>query len=317
MQESKPQKEEIYTMGQHSDLSPQSFQTALEEWVYPGRSSWKKFLKILFLVLGISFFTSGIVFFFAYNWDSLDKSVKLIIAEFLVVGSIVSVLIIQANHMVRHILLTSSAVLVGVLFAVFGQIYQTGANAYDFFLAWTIFISVWVFVSKFPPLWLFYLVLINTTLILFHRQTTDWSAYWFYGLLFLVNSLAFIISNLSNAPLYFKHIVGITATVFATLAAITGIFEYQKEYPTLLLVYGVIGILYTLGLWHGFKHKNSFYLSTIPFSLIIIVSAALIHYTDGAEEIFLVVSLFIIVSVIIVINNLVHMQKEKKHGKKY
>ncbi|MDG1433335.1 MAG: hypothetical protein P8Q41_04965 [Saprospiraceae bacterium] len=62
---------------------------------------------------------------------------------------------------VNGIILLGARMLVGALFAVFGRIYQTGANAYDFLLGWTVFVALWVFVSNIEAMWLFLLILIN------------------------------------------------------------------------------------------------------------------------------------------------------------
>ncbi|ULT43759.1 DUF2157 domain-containing protein [Niabella defluvii] len=96
----------------------------------------------------------------------------------------------KLNTDTRSIILTGAAALVGVLFAVFGQVYQTGANAYDFFLAWVIFISLWVWVSNFAALWLLYLLLVNTTIVLYAEQVAqNWQGIFVLTLLFVVDAM--------------------------------------------------------------------------------------------------------------------------------
>jgi len=55
-------------------------------------------------------------------------------------------------------LLTSAAMLVGVLLAVFGQIYQTGADAYTLFVGWAALILPWVALSGALAPWILWLV---------------------------------------------------------------------------------------------------------------------------------------------------------------
>jgi uncharacterized membrane protein len=43
---------------------------------------------------------------------------------------------------------------VGVLQAVFGQIYETGADSYVLFLIWALLIIGWVAIGGYAPLWL-------------------------------------------------------------------------------------------------------------------------------------------------------------------
>ncbi|MCP4692262.1 MAG: DUF2157 domain-containing protein, partial [Desulfobacterales bacterium] len=64
-------------------------------------------------------------------------------------------------------------VLVGVLLAVYGQIYQTGADAFELFVGWGVLISVWVIFSEFAALWMVWLVVLNTGAILYWLQVGD------------------------------------------------------------------------------------------------------------------------------------------------
>jgi len=71
----------------------------------------------------------------------------------------------------------------------------------------------------------------------------------------------------------------------------------------------ITSVLYGIGIKYGLKVKSSFYLSIIPFSIIIIISAFLINISSEAGM-FLIISLFVIVSVTILIKNLIDLQKK-------
>ncbi|ODS85040.1 MAG: hypothetical protein ABS46_02305 [Cytophagaceae bacterium SCN 52-12] len=154
----------------NSEWSAKGIEAALKDKVYPDARDWLKFIKWSFLALGITLTLSGIVFFFAYNWDYLHKFFKMSLIgaglAFLVALTVTP----RLNRHIRKAALTAASVMVGVLFAVYGQIYQTGANAFDFFLAWALFTAVWVAVSRFPVLWLSYFILLNTTWFLYVGQ---------------------------------------------------------------------------------------------------------------------------------------------------
>src|SRR5690606_14311902 len=150
-------------------------------------------------------------------------------------------------------------ILVGVLFAVFGQIYQTGANAYDFFLAWTAFVTLWVIVANFTPLWLLYLILINTTFILYAEQVAkDWSEVFVFTFLFIINSTALITAMLlakykkiANVPNWFLNIIALASVTYATIGIVIGIFDtYQISFLLLILI---ASIAFVWGIWHGLK----------------------------------------------------------------
>jgi uncharacterized membrane protein len=309
------EREDIYIISRHSNLTEQRVHTTLKENIYNEKESWLKFLQLFFIALGIGFTVAGIIFFFAYNWADLHKFAKIGLTEGLIIAATILVLFPKINITVRSIILTGSAILVGVLFAVFGQIYQTGANAYDFFLAWTVFVTLWVIVSNFAPLWLLYLILINTTLILYSQQVAkDWPEVVVFTLLFIINSTALLTSfllsrykKIATAPNWFLNTVALASTIYATIGIIIGIFDkYQLAFPILMLF---TSIIFALGIRHGLKSKSGFYLSIISFSLIVIVSALLIKISDG-EMMFLLVSLFIIASVTLVIKNLINIQKK-------
>lgn len=305
------QREDIYIISRFSNLTEERVATTLQECVYNDKYAWQKFLRLFLVSLGVGFTVSGIIFFFAYNWADLHKFTKIGLTELVLITATILALVPKINDNIKNVILMGASILVGVLFAVFGQIYQTGANAYDFFLAWTIFVTLWVLVSYFAPLWLLYLVLINTTLVLYSQQVAkDWSEVFICTILFAVNTTILISANLlvkSKVPNWLKNIIAVAATSYATIGIVIGMFnKYQASFPVLIVV---TALVFAFGIWHGFKTKSGFYLSVIPFSLIIIVSALLIKISDG-EMIFLIVSLFIIGSVTLTIKNLINLQKK-------
>ena len=310
------QREDIHIISRHSDLTEKGIAKALKDNVYNDKEAWKKFFQLLFISFGIGFTVSGIVFFFAYNWADLHKFAKIGMAEGLIIVTTIIALLPKININIRNIILTGAAVLVGVLFAVYGQIYQTGANAYDFFLGWTIFVTLWVVVSNFAPLWLLYLVLINTTFILYSQQVAkDWSEIFILTSLFIFNTIALISAiALSNRrkeisiPNWFMNIVALSCIIYATVGIIIGIFNYESSFLVLLLA---AIVTFALGIWYGLKTKSGFYLSAIPFSLVVIVSALLFRASFDLGM-FLFVSLFVVGSVTLIIKTLINFQKKWK-----
>jgi uncharacterized membrane protein len=305
------QREDIHIIGRHSNLGEGGVARMLKEHVYNGKGAWHKFIKLFLAALGIGFSVSGVVFFFAYNWSQLHRFVKIGLAECVLIGVTGFVLFAKMNIHVRRILLTGASILVGVLFAVFGQVYQTGANAYDFFLAWTAFVTLWVFIAGFAPLWLLYLGLINTTFLLYAQQVAnDWPEVFVFSLLFFFNTAVLIVVHLvpgAKRPVWFRNMVGLASAVFATTGVVVGIFDrYHSVFPVLILI---TVLVFSSGIWYGLKTKNGFYLSVIPFSVIVIVSAFLGSISDGATML-LTISLFIIGSVTFTIKNLIDLQKK-------
>jgi hypothetical protein len=162
---------------------------------------------------------------------------------------------------------------------------------------------------------LLYLVLINTTFILYSQQVAkDWSEVFVSTSLFIINAIVLITAiilskhkKILNIPNWLLNTVALACASYATIGIIIGIFgRFQVTFLVLILV---SAILFALGIRYGLKIKSGFYLSVIPFNLIIIVSALLIKISSG-EMMFLLVSLFIIASVTLTIKNLINIQKK-------
>ena len=311
----KIEREDIQIITRHSNWSEKSIDNILKKNIYSDKESWQKFLRLFFISLSVGFITAGIIFFFAYNWADLHKFIKIGLIEGLIIISTLVILFSKISLDIKNILLTSTSILVGVLFAVFGQIYQTGANAYDFFLGWSMFITIWVFVSNYAPLWLVFITLINTTLILYSQQVAkDWSEVFVFTLLFIMNIIfltTFLygkkINKVIKVPIWFSNLIALASVSFGTIGVIFGIFDENQTSFFVLII--ITSIIYGIGIKYGIKLKSGFYLSIIPFSIIIIITAFLIKLSDDAGMFFFI-SLFVIGSVTLVIKNLIDLKKK-------
>jgi uncharacterized membrane protein len=312
-------RDDLYKIVSHSNLTTSQTDQLLNDQIYQQKKDWQKFLNLAFIALGLGFTVAGIVFFFAYNWDDLPKFVKLGLTELLLIVATVIALMPKFPSLIRNMVLTGAAMLVGVLFAVFGQIYQTGANAYDFFLAWTLFVVLWVVVSNFAPLWLLFLTLVNTTFILYTQQVArDWDEIFIVTLLFVFNALALILAitlpkltQKEKMPMWFLYTLALAAVAFATLGISMGIADDDFSSSLSILIMISAG-LYTLGLRYGSMTQNIFYPAIIAFSLIVILSVWLVDISNGAGM-FLLVSLFNVISISVVIKVLLDLKKKWNH----
>ncbi|MDB5477911.1 MAG: conserved rane protein of unknown function [Alphaproteobacteria bacterium] len=139
--------------------------------LYPARN-WGIWSARLLLNFGALLVLSGIIYFYAFNWARIPPLVKL--------GSIEAPLLVclggawfyKTRPLLGNLLLLSAAVRTGVFLAVFGQIYQTGADAWQLFMLWAALILPWVAISAFAPLWALWLFLTNVFLFLYWEQET-------------------------------------------------------------------------------------------------------------------------------------------------
>lgn len=136
-------------------------------------SVWNTWAGAALLALGVGQLLAGIVFFFAYNWDDLPPLARFGIIEGGMFVSVLGALVARSNGAIGQALLIAASVFAGVLLAVIGQVYQTGADAYELFTAWALLISPWVLASRSAAHWLLWVVVITTAFVMYWRQVLD------------------------------------------------------------------------------------------------------------------------------------------------
>jgi uncharacterized membrane protein len=170
-----------------------------------------KMFENILVVMGFALCIASIVFFFAYFPD-IDPKVEFAAIELGILISVMASLFVGLDGFLGKNLLVLASVLVGVLFAHIGQVYQMGADNYLLTLSWVLMISPWVFVSRNIIQWLLWGALVSITIRLkwpyydnifeisalsmlfyacalmtvqYYRQSVSWikSNQWFVGLL--------------------------------------------------------------------------------------------------------------------------------------
>ena len=134
----------------------------------PGRLALWLDRGLLFLGLGLTL--SGVVFFFAYNWEGMHRLLKLSMIEAGIIGALITALISGLSGLRGKLALLVASVLVGVFLAVYGQIYQTGADAWQLFAGWAGLIAAWTLLSRLQALWGLWLVVGHVALALLYEQ---------------------------------------------------------------------------------------------------------------------------------------------------
>lgn len=132
----------------------------------PSASANLRFLSHVVLAFAVLLLCSGVIFFFAYNWDDLSRYGKFAIAEGALILSLLPLLRVNLQQPVGQAALFAASLLVGALLALLGQTYQSGADTYQLFLLWAVLITPWVLLARIPALWLLLLALLNLSLLL-------------------------------------------------------------------------------------------------------------------------------------------------------
>ena len=163
--------------------------------VTPNGANWLAFLDRLLLWLGGLCIAAATLFFIAYNWADLGRFSKFGMIELLMILAIGFFWRADERSVAAKVSLLVASVFLGVLLALFGQTYQTGADPWQLFFFWAVMTTPWALIGRFPALWIVWLALLNVALALYcstFRGTlvpfdTDLEQFW---LAFAGNSLA-------------------------------------------------------------------------------------------------------------------------------
>ncbi|MBK3394207.1 DUF2157 domain-containing protein [Psychrobacter sp. M9-54-1] len=279
--------------------------------VYPSKRRWLDFFDKALLIIGAVALVLSLVFFIAYNWQNLGKIGKFALVEGALVITIalyVALSFRRQFQLIRQLLLLIASIITGSLLALFGQVYQTGADTWQLFFAWAILITPWVVIARFPALWLLWLGLINAFLLLyldvanlqfikyslqnisqvavlalfnfiafyswligFDNKTSSSIPYLFHRIN-VKKSTAQINSAQTNSSLHWStYVVGLLSTFFMTYLAIVTVFDNGNIWATLIATIVWLGWCGFM-LWQFYQRRLDLLMLTyLSFSIIIMV----------------------------------------------
>ena len=122
------------------------------------RSMWRQALDRILLFTGTGLLLSGIVYFFAYNWEAIPLWLRLVGIH----GMMVSAALFGWRKGVESVsgkaALLAACVLFAVGQAVISQYYQTGADPWFLFTLYCLTTLPWTLLARFPAAWLIWLL---------------------------------------------------------------------------------------------------------------------------------------------------------------
>ena len=173
--------------------------------------SWQRYLNLLFLLLTVGFLTSGVVTLIAANLDYFSDLAKIYgLQTLLVVTVILGIYCFiresrrQATEKLKwktYSIFFVVSVLIGGLFALVGQTYQTGADLWQLFAVWTL--CQLPFLLLFPNVAsaLLFATTTNVTFYLFNEQ----NSYNSMGYAVLINTGFLVVSELFSKTFHDQH----------------------------------------------------------------------------------------------------------------
>ena len=141
--------------------------------IRPAATDWRRFIDRFLMAAGVALIIAGITAFFAWNWADLGHMQKFALIEFGIVASLIAAWRSGLDSVAGRACLFAASFLAGILLAVYGQVYQTGADPYGLFLSWGVMILPWAIVGRQQGIWLLVVLLFNLALIMYWTQVLN------------------------------------------------------------------------------------------------------------------------------------------------
>ncbi|CAG0878818.1 unnamed protein product [Cyprideis torosa] len=260
----------------------------------PEARAWRVFLDQLLLWLGGLAVALSALFFIAYNWSDLGRFAKFGMVEALLILAVVTYCKQGGKTVAGKVSLLVTTLFLGVLLALFGQTYQTGADPWQLFFYWSVLMLPWALIGRFAAIWLIWIVLINLSILLYYQSfrgalwlmlTSETSMLW---LVFSFNTLVLIIWEiladtrrwLSQA--WATRLLAAGNGIPVTILVLQAIFDFRSAYIAAVLVW-----LIWLAVVYRFYRKTRpdlFMLAAACLSAMVAIVSFVARYIAGVVQ---------------------------------
>ncbi|WP_424246019.1 putative membrane protein [Elusimicrobium posterum] len=258
---------------------------------------WGAWLGKNLLFLSAALFIAGVIFFFAYNWFILPKFAKLAGAAALFVLSALGVWRKGLDTNAGQAFGFAACFFTGAFLAVFGQVYQTGANAFDLFFGWMLLILPFALIINKTSVWTLFVVLANVAFFLYPNPHKEpWMLYLINIIFAVAAKLPF---EITKQQTYFYYLLNLYITFIAGAVAL--------HYP-LISLYSVIPLSWILLMFfYYFKKGNIHFIALSVFLTAFWLLMKFFNFFD-LRSYFLIALIILAVSVaagftLLIINN--------------
>jgi len=183
------------------------------------------------------------------------------------------------------VLLLVSSILLGVLLALVGQVYQTGADPWQLFLYWAVLVLPWVVVGRFSALWILWIFLINVSIVLYIEVSRGFFGFIFYSEVSFLwslgafNTLSWALWEFCSSRFaWLDDTWAIRLLGFVSMSAITSLalsFFWEKSSGLTLLVWAAS--LFVVYLFYRVRKIDLFMLALAALSFSVVLIGFLIH----------------------------------------
>jgi len=274
--------------------------------VMPSGQAWIAFINHLLVWLGGLALSFSILFFVAYNWQEIGRFTQFALVEVTIAMSVLAYWKLGTESVVAKVSLLSATILLGVLLALYGQTYQTGADTWQLFFTWSLLILPWVVVGKFAAIWVVWILLLNITMTLYQPKFN--SLFWFVfssetamlWSLFLFNTLALVVWEFLSGRYcwlsvrWAARLLALASGTSITHLVVYSIFGFDDVSNLAVIVWSVwLAMLYFI--YRKIKPDLFMLAGGCLTTVVVFVSFISEHMIkDGEPAIFLFVALMII-----------------------
>lgn len=207
-------------------------------------------IKKFFLIFSIVFLIAGITSFTAYNWATMSNVEKLAVPSVLIIAELVAYLFLE-KEIYKNLAIFFSSFMIGTLFAVYGQVYQTGADVWVLFRNWAIFLIIpMVATGYYSVMTLFSIVVaISTSFYLdlyLSGAIVPFLSSLTFGIILMVYPFLQKRFNFKFNNIFYNTMIGIFYICFMT-SGFAAIIVDDYSFIALILYIAFVGGIYLVG----------------------------------------------------------------------
>lgn len=207
-------------------------------------------IKKFFLIFSIVFLIAGITSFTAYNWATMSNVEKLAVPSVLIIAGLVAYLFLE-KEIYKNLAIFFSSFMIGTLFAVYGQVYQTGADVWILFRNWAIFLIIpMVATGYYSVMTLFSIVVaISTSFYLdlyLSGAIVPFLSSLTFGIILMVYPFLQKRFNFKFNNIFYNTMIGIFYICFMT-SGFAAIIVDDYSFIALILYIAFVGGIYLVG----------------------------------------------------------------------
>jgi len=275
-------RDQVLDWDEQGRIAPGRLRAALDACgVLPASADWRNFLDQLLLWIGAAFLAAAVIFFVAHNWTALGRVGKFAIVEGAVVVGLGFVWKLGLERAAGRATLFATSLLVGALFALIGQTYQTGADTFELFAIWAVAILPWVLLGRFAALWLLWLAIVQVALAMWFQVSGGW-----FGLMFA-----------DERQLWLHLAIDVAALAVWEWGAAKGIAWLRERWAVRVIALAGAGLATALALSDLFDRERGFGLGQLGW--LACVAGAYFVYRRRIRDLFVLAAMVLSVVVFV------------------